>query len=1135
MGARILLWLFGIPAVLILVLFFRLLMGPLQVPYLTDQAEQAVRGSLPADADLNLGPAALALDSWFRPVVKFAPVQFTDNATRATVVMDSLTVGFSPVLALFGQPGATVTLVHPQLQVVQDLFGQRLASFEVVNDPDGGPTVKILEGSQVFPSVRIGSDGLQVKGSLPPGSDGKGLRSDNEWLINTFESAEASLKNLISLAGQGKFSRLRIVDGELQLHDTVYGLLRDFSALSFEITPRPNDEPTRGRFSADLAGRTITGEFERSLDTTGAPTLSADVENLDFAALLPFLDDPDGLLAIRGAGRLESRVNYDGTGQKVLGGIFDVGLSSADLRIRDDYYPLSASDIHVNWRPDLSRFDFQDVKLAAAGSSATLGGSFVLGLDDVYGPTLGMSLRATDVSLNPGDVEGEGLPFDEITFAGWSAPLYGAVGIDRLVVSRPGVELRGKGRLDLLRSGAGIDMQIGGEGATADDIKRLWPYFLATEARQWFVDNVSSGKVRDANMKFDFPVGTLPMDNEDHHIPIPKGALSIDVVGTNLSFTPVPGMDPVPVDGETRLKVRDAKTSIGLDGGVLETGKGPVTLTAGAVLIDASNPSETVFELSGDVAGTIPAAVALTRQRAPGALAGSDLPLDVNALHGTVDGTVLATIVRQASGDVKSIDYATHGKISGFGSTEKISSRSIDEGELTFSVTPAGYHVAGTALLDGLPAELLVDGKMDEAPELHVASSINASEFSKFGFDVSQFLSGDVRFVGKPMEDGSLQLAVDLSQAELTIKDLGLSKPKGVQGKLTAAIMQKGKTTEVSQITLDFGTVSLKGDLVWDEDTGLKSAELTDFALSPGDSAQVMLKPTDTGYAINVSGNQLDLKPLLKRFFALDKSSTGGPTATAIDQTLTLDVSLKRALGFYRATAYNLEANLSLKGEDLQGISLQAQFAENNSVSITTNPARTGKVMTAAFNDLGTLLRFANVYPRLVGGSGSLVMTSNTENKTDVGQLRLRDFALVDEGNVAEVLGSHKDSKQLISQQNRLDFTRARASFVRTPDRIEVTDGIINGPSVGGTIRGFIYTSSRRYDLTGTYVPLVRAQQYLPEGAAAGTHSRRQGRRGPCRRYFRHSRRSRQPAVPRQPSLDSVAGRLPGPDGVPLA
>nr|WP_282558820.1 AsmA-like C-terminal domain-containing protein [Devosia litorisediminis] len=84
----------------------------------------------------------------------------------------------------------------------------------------------------------------------------------------------------------------------------------------------------------------------------------------------------------------------------------------------------------------------------------------------------------------------------------------------------------------------------------------------------------------------------------------------------------------------------------------------------------------------------------------------------------------------------------------------------------------------------------------------------------------------------------------------------------------------------------------------------------------------------------------------------------------------------------------------------------------------------------------------------------------------------MRDFAIVDEANVAQVLGNHSDSRAAIARQNRLDFDVAEVDFLRRSDRVEVSNAMVTGSTVGGTMRGFIYTKQKQYDLTGTYVPL---------------------------------------------------------------
>jgi hypothetical protein len=125
-----------------------------------------------------------------------------------------------------------------------------------------------------------------------------------------------------------------------------------------------------------------------------------------------------------------------------------------------------------------------------------------------------------------------------------------------------------------------------------------------------------------------------------------------------------------------------------------------------------------------------------------------------------------------------------------------------------------------------------------------------------------------------------------------------------------------------------------------------------------------------------------------------------------------------------------------------------------------------------AFNDAGTLLRLLGVYARVEGGEGSLVMNTIKQQKVDAGQFLLRNFALIDEENVVQILGNHRDSKEMIARANKLSFRSGKIDFVRRKDRIEVTDGVLTGDTVGGTLRGFIYTDQHQYDLTGTYVPL---------------------------------------------------------------
>jgi hypothetical protein len=1072
-ATRVLAWLFGVPVALLLLLYVVLLITPIPLPFVSAQVRNFVAASLPASTDLELGDMALALEGYVWPVIQFKPVVYTDGNSGAKVRMEALEVGFSPVRAFIGQPGATVTVVGPHIQVNQDLFGPRLASFDVVPAEDGGPpTVRILEGADAFPEVSFQSDGVELKGDIP--ASAMKMRSDNDWLIYNLEAAGNGIASIIEQARLGRFSRLIIRQGTLDMNDALYGLFRTFRDITFDITPSPDGKVASGLFSADFGGTVMNGILERVEDDDGTARLKASVTNLDLASFMPFINDQEGMGGIVGASALSIDVGFNAATGKIKDGLFHIDMTGTDLRIGNDYFPVATSIMEVAWDPYKGQFTMGETQMSVGESTGFMQGVFVLGMDDLYGPTVSMSMTGRDVSIHS-ELGAPETPFAKMSFQGWSAPLYGAMGIDQFEASKAdGARLASKGRIDMLRRGMGFDMTVAGDGITADDLKRLWPYFISTDTREWFVKNVIGGKLKTSTMKYSFPVGTLST-KESGDKPIPKNGMSIDIVAEGVKIIPTDGMAPITIDGETKLIVRDNNVTISGDGGTVMTSGGPISVANAAMVMASENTDERLIEISGDVSGGIPALVALAKDQQPAALKDSKLPIDIEALGGSLTVSLVSTIVLDKKGATKSMDYAINGVVQDFASTAPLDNHTIANGQLSFIASQAGFRVSGQAEVDGLPADIVIEGELKEnaaPPTMFLSSTLDAADFKKMGFDLSEFIDGEIKFVAKPMPDGSIQMAVDLENASVTIKDLGISKAKGVPGSLQAAVKQAGDVTELSQIEVAFGDVKLKGSLGFDAKKGLQSAEFSNFALSPGDEAQLSLTPIRDGFAVRLRGDQLDLKPMLKRFFSLGEGSTGGPQATAFTQTIAVDAELKRALGFFKTTAFNVDLDLALRGSDLQKVALAAQFGGDSSISVATNPTPEGKTMSVAFNDLGSVLRFMGVYPNVEGGSGALVLQTVSAEKADFGTFALKNFAIVDEDKVAEILNQDTNSRSLISKQNKLAFRSGEVTFVRRKDRVEITDAVLAGDSVGGTARGFIYTDSRQYDISGTYVPL---------------------------------------------------------------
>ena len=271
--------------------------------------------------------------------------------------------------------------------------------------------------------------------------------------------------------------------------------------------------------------------------------IAGQFENIDLALILPFLDDQDGLIALKGGTNMSFEVDYDANG--VQHGAFEIDISQTSASIQGDLFEVQAKPAQVEWFPQEARYTLAPFAVQIGQSSSLVDGEFLMGLDENYGPTVGFSFRLRDTYLRPNDLGVPSNVLDTITIAGWSAPLYGAMGIDKLSFRDDQMELDGQGRIDVLQTGLGFDLTLFGKGASADDLKRIWPYFLATEARTWFVQNVSGGRIDEAKMRFNFPVGTVGKPGEDRRIP--EGGVSIEGTAQNVELVPLPGFPTIEI------------------------------------------------------------------------------------------------------------------------------------------------------------------------------------------------------------------------------------------------------------------------------------------------------------------------------------------------------------------------------------------------------------------------------------------------------------------------------------------------------------------------------------------------------------------------------------------------------------
>ncbi len=296
---------------------------------------------------------------------------------------------------------------------------------------------------------------------------------------------------------------------------------------------------------------------------------------------------------------------------KITDGIFHLDMTGMDVRVNDQYFPITTSIAAVKWEPAIGQFTMADTRVSVAESTGTVSGVFKLGLDQLYGPIVGISISAKDVAIHD-EAGAPPEPFSNVTFQGWSAPLYGATGIDQFEARKAdGSRLVATGRVDMVRRGTGFDLRVGGDGLSADDIKRLWPAFMAKDRATGSSRTWSAG-ITASTMRYSFPVGTLGAPGENK--PMPKNSMSIDITGVGVKIKALETMDPIAIDGEMKLTMRDTDITMSADGATIPTPKGNIGIANAAFVIGANSDTEGLFEISGDLSSGIPALLEWTKR-----------------------------------------------------------------------------------------------------------------------------------------------------------------------------------------------------------------------------------------------------------------------------------------------------------------------------------------------------------------------------------------------------------------------------------------------------------------------------------------------------------------------------------------
>lgn len=641
--------------------------------------------------------------------------------------------------------------------------------------------------------------------------------------------------------------------------------------------------------------------------------------------------------------------------------------------------------------------------------------------------------------------------------------------IDQAEIGGKNVSGAASGSIDFSMPDPRIAIGIASRNLSIAAFKQLWPPFIKPAVREWALEHFLSGSVERVEIATNAQLSALRRGGP----PVPDDGLSIQVVTTNTEVKPDDTLPPIR-DADLITRVVGRSVTIGLTRGVVDLPSGRrLTLTSGLFEVPDSQPEKPLSRVRMRIEGPVPAAaefLSLGRLREA-----SGSPLDPATSRGTVSAQVLLNMPIDPDLPKNAITYNITADLANFAVDRFVMAQRVESQLLRITANQQGYSAKGDVRIGGMPATVEYrKTRDDDAAEVRMQAVFDDAARNRLGFDLSGALTGPipVRLGGKiptaADQDNRFAIEADLSQAKIDNLLPGWTKLSGKTARASFTMNSKpGRSTRFEDIVIEGGSNSVKGSVEIDTNGDIVSANFPVFVLSDGDKANLKAeRGTDGVLKVTMRGDVYDGRGFVKSMLgggAVDSK----PRRAVAD--LDLDLKIGAIAGFNGEALRGVDLRLSRRAGQIQAFSLSARHGVDTPLNGDLRGRGGGRqVIYLESNDAGALLRFADTYPRMIGGQMWVAIDPpGMEQTPQEGLLNIRDFVIRGEPGLDRIAAGAPGT-----QRSGVEFSRMRVAFTRSSGKLTIRDGVVRGMTIGATMDGLIDYAGNDVRLRGTFVPL---------------------------------------------------------------
>ena len=714
------------------------------------------------------------------------------------------------------------------------------------------------------------------------------------------------------------------------------------------------------------------------------------------------------------------------------------------------------------------------VDLAAARSSFAFSGQIVpqpATEDGENGATYGFRLIGPQINVAPGDSPEPALAAIA-RLTGWIAPDGRRIVATDINVATGQGEVIGSGALEIVPGMApGISLAIAVAQMPVSHAKNLWPFFAAPGARRWALANVFGGTVENSRLLLRVEPGRL-----GRGIPLSGDEVSGHFEVRNARFD-VAGTIPPIRDAVGAIDFAGTNVDISLRSGTvfMESGR---TLAArnGTLTIKDAHVKPLIGIVDIEIDG---AAAAVTEVAGYEPINLSDyLPISPDGISGTAKGRVLANVPLEDNIDRDDLDWHLELAYEGLSLAEPYEGQRIEDARGTIVAGPDMAIFEAEARLNGIRGELslaepLGIDKTNRARKARLF--LQPGDADKLFDGLSEMVQGPLTVNVEQLGPGEEKVSVDLGGAKFSLPWIGWAKEKGVAAAADFTMRRDDKTTRLENFRLNGDGFGGTGALTIDN-KGLASARFSQVAFAPGDNVAMGIDRKGNGYAFSVSGQALDARFLIKQFGTLETGIGGGGSGAGMPVTINAEIS--SVTGFNGEKLTGAKFAYADGASAVPGLRVSASTAAGARTAIVDASAGGARKVEIKADDAGAVLRFMDIYDKLVGGRAALSLSGPAGGVLG-GQLEMRDFSIIDETRLESMVkrappGAGRSLNDAVKRDvdvSRASFDRGFASIEMGKDYMSVANGVVSGPMVGSKFDGTVFDAAGNMSISGTFLP----------------------------------------------------------------